>query len=256
MLLLRFFSFQAQEVSPIGVLTYKIWSRLFAYQASLCRNSFGTKAYARSRGSTSQNGHGAPVTQDFNLCDFFFPPVPSVESPIHKNNAGPQAWNSPSSPQMPILPTTLVLSQGSVYLLKAPINKNCHHNNFTAFTTTMGLAAKQCSSYKFLMAVSHLIHDLHHRWSTLINKLNKVKQHISKNEDTILVIHHSLTSSSDTYVKANLAGLLIHLCTRWSALIWEQISIKHHIKESDDSLEVILLLPLSHGLQPLLKVQV
>ncbi len=146
MLLLRCFSFQAQEASPIGVLTYKIWSRLFAYQTSLFRNSFGTKAYARSRGSTSQNGHAA---QDFNLCDFFFSPVPSVESPIHKNNAGPQACNSPSSPQMPILPTTLVLSQGSVYLLEAPINKNCHHNNFTAFTTTMGLAAKQCSSYNF-----------------------------------------------------------------------------------------------------------
>jgi hypothetical protein len=65
-------------------------------------------------------------------CMCFFS-VPSVESPICKNNAGPWACNSPSSPQTPIPPTTLVLYQESV---------------------------------------SHLIHDLCHRQYTLINQLN------------------------------------------------------------------------------------
>ena len=98
------------------------------------------------------------------------------------------------------------------------------------------------------MAVSNLIHDLRHRRSILINQLDEVKQHLSENEDSILLIHHLLTSSSDTDRKANLVGLLIRLCRRWSALIGEQFSIEHHIKEIDDSMEVIIQLPPSRGL--------
>ncbi len=98
------------------------------------------------------------------------------------------------------------------------------------------------------MTVSNLVHDLHDRRSILINQHDKVIQHLSENKDTILAILHSLTSSNNTDTKANLAGLLIRLRARWSALIHEWFSIEHHIKEIDDSLEVILQLPPSHGL--------
>jgi hypothetical protein len=98
------------------------------------------------------------------------------------------------------------------------------------------------------MIVSNLVRDLRDRHSILINQHDKVTQHLSENEDTILVIHHSLTSSNNTDTKANLAGLLIRLHARRSALIHERFAIEHHIKEIDDSLEVILQLPPSHGL--------
>ena len=98
------------------------------------------------------------------------------------------------------------------------------------------------------MAVSNMIHDVHHGRSILINQLGEVKQHLNENETTILFIHHSLTSNSDTDRKANLVGLLIRLRRRRSALIGEQFSIEHHIKEIDDSVEAIIQLPPSHGL--------
>jgi hypothetical protein len=98
------------------------------------------------------------------------------------------------------------------------------------------------------MAISNLIHDLRHRRSILINQLDEVKQHLSENEDSIFLIHHLLTSSSDTDRKANLVGLLIRLRRRRSALIGEQFSIEHRIKEIDDSVEATIQLPPSHGL--------
>jgi hypothetical protein len=100
------------------------------------------------------------------------------------------------------------------------------------------------------MAVSHLIHNLCHRCSILINQLDEVKQHLSENKDTILFIHHLLTSSSDTDRKANLVGLLVRLHARWRAraLVRERFSIIHQIEKIDESLEVIVQIPPSHGL--------
>ena len=64
------------------------------------------------------------------------------------------------------------------------------------------------------MDITHLMHDLHHRQSILVIQQNEVEQHLSENEDTILLIHNSLTSSSETVIKASLRGLLARLHAR------------------------------------------